>query len=122
MLTRKVLIVAAILPLFPMPSPDAWSTPLVIHIDRGSMLCMDCHPERAPSLGTIDGMAPREHPIGVPYPTASSLDYRPIHEVRSAVHLPDGRVACTSCHDDQSEIHGQLHVTGTGLCTTCHAL
>ncbi|HEY6909672.1 MAG TPA: hypothetical protein VI356_09905 [Myxococcales bacterium] len=57
--------------------------------------CVSCH----------RGDTPGNHPVGVNYAAAQagSDGLRPAAEViRRGVHLPDGEVRCTTCHDGNS--------------------
>ena len=64
-------------------------------------LCKDCHPDR---------MEGSEHKVGVV----------PAMRV-NGLPLPDGKVACTTCHDPHSNRYGKLlRVKGRELCLRCH--
>ncbi|MGE5049088.1 MAG: hypothetical protein ACM3PC_10990 [Deltaproteobacteria bacterium] len=57
--------------------------------------CVSCH----------RGDTPGNHPVGISYAAAQagSDGLRPAAEViRRGVHLPDGEVRCTTCHDGSS--------------------
>ena len=68
----------------------------------------------------------RNHPIGIRYddpsrdPTLSPL--RPLSQVPDQVNLPDGKVACVSCHDLYARERYLLTVPihGSELCFACH--
>jgi cytochrome c peroxidase len=55
--------------------------------------CLACH--------TLSG--PGNHTVDVRYATRHGRDLRPAEEVvRRGVHLPDGEIRCTTCHDPRS--------------------
>ena len=105
-----------------------------------SLICLSCH-DGSLATSTIgaahailsevrggflppDGLAGRDHPIGVPYPS-SNRDYRPAAFLEAQhVRLPDGRVECISCHDphDSAGVDKMLVMSNrrSALCLACH--
>jgi predicted CXXCH cytochrome family protein len=72
-----------------------------------------------------EGFAWRDHPIGVRYPS-NRREYRPESFVTAGgkIHLPDGYVECTSCHDphNRSGVDKMLVMSNrrSALCLACH--
>ncbi len=106
-----------------------------------SLICLGCH-DGTMATSTIgsshallagvregfhvpDGFAWRDHPIGIPYPSADRREYHPqaFAEARN-IRLPEGRIECISCHDPHNEtgLPAMLTVTNrrSQLCLTCH--
>ncbi len=113
-----------------------------IELSGWSLLCLGCHdgvtatdvytashavtvtePLRRTGLGAR-GL--RSHPVGVKYPRPRP-DYHPAAAVEaSGLHLPDGRIQCTTCHDAHNtrDFDGFLWISNqrSALCLTCHRL
>lgn len=105
-----------------------------------SLVCLGCH-DGTIATSTIgsahallagvregfelpDGVAWRDHPIGVPY-EGRSREYRPAAFVEArGIPLPDGRIECISCHDphNSSGVEKMLVMSNrrSALCLTCH--
>jgi predicted CXXCH cytochrome family protein len=68
----------------------------------------------------------RNHPVGIEYNSSARpkdlSPLRPAGMLPPDVQLPDGRVACISCHDLYAQTPYRLVVTirGSELCLTCH--
>jgi predicted CXXCH cytochrome family protein len=68
----------------------------------------------------------RNHPVGVRYDHLSRPEVltplRPAAMLPQAITLPDGKVACVSCHDLYAGAQNLLTVPieGSELCLTCH--
>lgn len=55
--------------------------------------CLSCH--------ALSGIG--NHVVDVTYGLSQSAELRPVEEVvRRGIHLPDGQVRCTTCHDARS--------------------
>ncbi len=117
-------------------------TRLDVELSGWSLLCLGCHdgvtatdvytashavtvaePLRRTGLGAR-GL--RSHPVGVKYP-GPRPDYHPAAAVAaSGLHLPDGRIQCTTCHDAHNTrgFDGFLWISNqrSALCLTCHRL
>ncbi len=113
-----------------------------VELSGWSLLCLGCHdgvtaadvytashavtvaePLRRTGLG---GRGLRSHPVGVKYPGPRS-DYHPAAAVEaSGLHLPGGRIQCTTCHDAHNTrgFDGFLWISNqrSALCLTCHRL
>jgi predicted CXXCH cytochrome family protein len=68
----------------------------------------------------------RSHPVGVLYPRIAE-DYNPPAAVEAAgMHLPDGRIQCTTCHDAHNthRIRQMMRISNdrSRLCLTCHRI
>ncbi|HOB75469.1 MAG TPA: cytochrome c3 family protein [Phycisphaerae bacterium] len=106
-----------------------------------SLLCLGCHDGTiaTSTMGTShallsgmregfavpDGFVWRDHPIGIPYPTGTTRDYRPRAFVEKAgLRLPEGRLECISCHDPHNtqDVEDMLWFSNrrSALCLTCH--
>lgn len=102
-------------------------------LDNYSVQCLGCHEDELSSAGlqvTVStagvarhGSGTANHPIGVNYSaTASYGSYRSQATISPAIVLPEGKVACISCHEGYSSTHGRTVVTARGLCLECHDL
>lgn len=102
-------------------------------LDVYSRQCLDCHGEYEESQSVaIDrrGLLRHagggvSHPIGIDYAQAvSSGLYRRAAQLGEGILLPDGKVACVSCHRGYAKQHGALVASthGRDLCMECHDL
>ena len=100
-------------------------------LDSLSRECMACHGDSGDggmvSINArgvlLHGGGGANHPIGVDYAKASrSASYRPAQLLKKEILLPEGKVACVSCHVVYSKDHGGLVMSNTGsrLCMECH--
>jgi predicted CXXCH cytochrome family protein len=112
----------------PPPTEAPCTLPRVDRARTGSRACIGCH-DGSIGLGAahaLAGGAPGgEHPVDVSYARAFARQpgsYRSAFDLPRAVVLPEGRVACTSCHDAASaEPHrAAVPMGGSALCFTCH--
>jgi predicted CXXCH cytochrome family protein len=113
-----------------------------IELSGWSLLCLGCHDgvtakdvyssnhaiSVTGQLGNsrLGSSGTRSHPVGVLYPKAAE-DYNPPAAVEAAgMHLPDGRIQCTTCHDAHNthRIHEMLRISNdrSRLCLTCHRI
>lgn len=105
-----------------------------------SLVCLGCH-DGTIATSTIgsahallagvregfavpDGFAGRDHPIGVPYPSARR-EYHPASFAEAkGIRLPEGRIECISCHDPHGEsaVDKMLIMSNrrSALCLACH--
>ena len=99
--------------------------------DPYSLRCMICHDDRAQSSPQLaaDGFTDAAssqvagHPIGSDYDHAArGHDYRSRSLLANEMLLPNGRVACVSCHVPYSRDHGRGPRTTGGLCQECHIM
>ncbi|MEW6314494.1 MAG: cytochrome c3 family protein [Pseudomonadota bacterium] len=103
------------------PNAQNWQ-----NLDPYSIQCMDCHgtkgdvnidPNQVVRHGSLN------HPVGANYDTAfRSGGYKAALLLPKKIMLPNGMVACVSCHEGYKKAHGQLVTAGTGnsLCYQCH--
>ena len=100
-------------------------------IDAFSLRCMVCHADQGPtsrrtasiSNALLYDAGQSNHSIGMDYDAAAHTGgYEPITTLPDEVFLPEGRVACVSCHVPYSRKHGRRPQTRSGLCLSCHAL
>lgn len=111
---------------------SASATQLKRELDTYSIKCMNCHMENGdgPSVnidtrGLLRHSGGINHPIGGDYEKASRSGlYKPVSQLRAAIHLPQGMVSCVSCHTGYSQKHGALVMSNTrsALCLECHDL
>lgn len=112
--------------------PAAAPSPTAAEQNRSCLTCHDGLISSDISLGSLSatGAAPAEHPVGIDYaplrPRAGhALDAIPLAP-RSAldprIRLPDGQVACTSCHSLYAREKGLLVMSNlqSRLCLSCH--
>lgn len=113
-----------------------------VELSGWSLLCLGCHDGvTAPDVYTashavtvaeplrrtgLGARGLRSHPVGVKYPGPRS-DYHPAAAVAAGgLHLPDGRIQCTTCHDAHNTrgFDGFLWISNqrSALCLTCHRL
>jgi predicted CXXCH cytochrome family protein len=126
------LVVAAWSVAAAAPTPPGVESPCELRrVDRrrtGSRECIACHdgsvgPAALHALSVRgDGGA---HPVEVSYAAAFARQpgsYRSAFELPRAIVLPDGRVACTSCHDAASAepARAALPLRASALCLACH--
>ena len=110
----------------------AVSAPTVsVNLDPFSRQCMGCHGEKGEG-GRVQvdargllrhGSGAVNHPVGVVYADALRRgSYRPAARLPASVVLPEGKLACVSCHVGYSQQHGALvlPVRGSALCLSCH--
>lgn len=101
-------------------------------MDPYSVRCMECHDEQGDMHGVSvtqniikHGGYGSSHPIGQQYSTAEMKGgYKPKAFLNPLIQLPEGRVACISCHEAYKEKHGKLVIARTEkeLCLECHDL
>ncbi len=105
-----------------------------------SLICLGCHDGTVATstvgsshallagvregFGLPEGVAWRDHPIGVPY-SNDRREFRPESFVRRrGIALPDGRIECISCHDPHNAagVPGMLVMSNrrSALCLACH--
>jgi predicted CXXCH cytochrome family protein len=106
--------------------------PSGVELDAYSLKCMECHAEQAslPGLSVrLTGNVARHlgssvnHPVGVSYRRAEQFGgYLPATLLPAGLLLPQGNLACVSCHLGYSESHGELIVESGRLCFECHDL
>ncbi|MFQ5507364.1 MAG: cytochrome c3 family protein, partial [Planctomycetota bacterium] len=98
-------------------------------LDRASRGCLACHDgtvARAPRIeigaSSLSGWN-GPHPIGVRYARAGSSALRNRAFLPAAIRLPDGRVACSSCHSVYARGENMLVLprTESRLCLACHS-
>lgn len=103
-----------------------------VELDAYSLKCMECHAEEAslPGLSLrLTGNVARHldssvnHPVGSEYRKAERYGgYRPALMVSQKLLMPNGRLACVSCHEGYSKVHGKLLLGQGSLCFECHDL
>lgn len=102
-------------------------------LDGLSRECMSCHEDNGDAgLVSINrrgvllhGGGGANHPIGSDYAKAArSGSFRSINQLNKAIFLPEGKMACVSCHVAYSKEHGGLVISNRGsrLCMECHDL
>lgn len=99
-------------------------------LDRFSLQCLQCHVSQFTSdsfrlTRTIlrHGDNRMNHPIGSSYRHYEDYGgYRKMSTLMPDIVLPQGRVACVSCHRGYSDSHGELIVARGKLCYECHDL
>ena len=107
------------------------SVPENIDLDPFSRQCLSCHAESSEGLAThIDqrgivrhSSGSGNHPIGMLYGQAKGIGlYRRQADLPAAILLPQGKVACVSCHVGYSKKHGALVMSNerSALCMECH--
>jgi predicted CXXCH cytochrome family protein len=112
---------------------DASTRQFAERLDGYSRQCLTCHFEYESSQDvSIDrrGLLRHagggvSHPIGVEYSAAARKGlYRQAGQLGEGVLLPDGKVACVSCHRGYAKEHGALVASSHGrdLCMECHNL
>jgi len=102
-------------------------------VDEVSVACLSCHDgtvsidvvgDIMPSGGLVSHSRNVSHPIGVQYRERAQFDdsYTPPEMLPPEVHLPNGKLGCTSCHAPYKEKHGSLVMSNvqSKLCLTCH--
>lgn len=96
-------------------------------LDDPSARCLSCHDGTVAQAAGHDATpASGEHPVGNNYPAplrARRQNLVPATDLDARIHLPDGRVSCTSCHSLYSRHEGLLVMPndGSALCLSCHA-
>ena len=109
----------------------AATIPANLDLDPFSMQCLSCHAEnevglisRVDARGIVrHGGGSGNHPIGMIYGKTSGIGlYRKVSDLPPGILLPDGKVACVSCHVGYSKKHGELVMTTdrSELCMGCH--
>jgi predicted CXXCH cytochrome family protein len=110
------------------PLDDVCTLARIDRLTTSSRECLSCHdgtvgPARAigPTPGSHDA-----HPIDVSYERAAQRNPR-LHsrfEISRSLALPDGQVACVTCHDGASKepMHTALSLDRGKLCTSCHGV
>jgi len=102
-----------------------------LDLDPFSMQCLRCHAENGQGpLSTVDtrgivrhGKGSGNHPIGMRYGEGKTKGlYRKSSDLPKGILLPEGKVACVSCHTGYSKKHGALVVSTdrSSLCMECH--
>lgn len=101
-------------------------------VDQVSIACLSCHDgtvsidviKSASASGFVSHGKGASHPIGTDYGKVAQLDmsYYPPAQLPSEIHLPDGKLGCTSCHAPYKEKHGSLVMKNrrSRLCLSCH--
>ena len=113
-------------------------------LNEASLVCLSCHDgtvARDVYAGThamnwfelsAAGVAPGQtrltnHPVGIRYPVGNPK-YHTAEAVAAGqrIHLPDGRIQCTTCHDPHNtQRHAGMLVISNDrsrLCLACHRL
>jgi predicted CXXCH cytochrome family protein len=121
----------------------AYGTPAG-ELNEASLVCLSCHDgtvARDVYAGThamswselsAAGLAPGQarltnHPVGIRYPVGNPK-YHSAEAVAAGerIHLPDGRIQCTTCHDPHNtQRHAGMLVISNDrsrLCLACHRL
>lgn len=86
-----------------------------------SQHCLPCHIARAKEHGRPLNF--QAHPIGIDYDDAvkrGRVSLHPVERLPLAVVLVDGRVECTTCHSEHTNLSSQ--VATRRLCFACHRL
>ncbi|MES2149427.1 MAG: cytochrome c3 family protein [Pseudomonadota bacterium] len=103
-------------------------------LDAYSRKCLECHGSNAVARlatsvdrnGVLRHASEKvNHPIGMSYQKASAFGgYRARKLVEKKLFLPDGKVACISCHAGYQQEHGKLVIgmARSQLCFECHDL
>jgi predicted CXXCH cytochrome family protein len=102
-----------------------------LDLDPFSMQCLSCHSEGSEGpISRIDargivrhGSGSGNHPIGMSYGETRGIGlYRKISELPPGILLPEGKMACVSCHVGYSKQHGALVLSTdrSALCMGCH--
>lgn len=102
-------------------------------LDTQSKKCLSCHQKQTREFlvglnknGVVNhNNSAMSHPIARDYKKASEYGgYHPLSRLDNNIHLPEGKLACTSCHLSYTSQHGQLLQTASGssLCFKCHDL
>ncbi len=107
-------------------------------LDSTTRQCLSCHDGATATASKNDtpwtsllsdfGGSGRNHPVGVTYDSFSRpkdlTPLLPISLLPDEVALPDGKVACVSCHDLYTTEPHLLTVPiyGSELCLTCHEM
>ena len=104
-------------------------------LDAESRRCLACHdgslsapaPVKGPGLFASRRNSPfSAHPVGVPYATGPAgirrSRLRAVDSLPREIHLPEGKVGCTSCHSVYSRKKNLLvlDTAGSWLCLSCH--
>lgn len=114
-------------------SSDSTRSRAPARLDDESLSCMSCHDgATAVDVGSHSGMSgapaigPREHPIGVAYPTSAIGDgeHRLVAPQRldERIRLFDQAIGCGSCHSIYSGQDNLLVMSNqrSRLCLSCH--
>lgn len=110
---------------------SASTTEISLELDAYSRQCMGCHMGnqdgsslKLDSSGIVrHGKGSANHPIGMYYDQAEATGlYRKRSRLNPAILLPEGKMACVSCHLGYSKQHGALVRSNerSGLCLECH--
>lgn len=102
-----------------------------LELDPFSMQCLSCHAEntevpvsRVDERGIVrHGGGSGNHPIGMIYGQSRGVGlYRKVSDLPPGILLPEGKMACVSCHVGYSKKHGELVLTTdkSALCMGCH--
>jgi predicted CXXCH cytochrome family protein len=102
-----------------------------IDLDPFSRQCLACHTEngdgpvtRVDQFGIVrHSGGSGNHPIGMVYGRAKGIGlYHKQADLPAVVLLPEGKVACVSCHVGYSKKHGALVMSNdrSALCMGCH--
>lgn len=104
-------------------------------LDRVSIECINCHDGSVGKVVNIDiaggetlTYAGRKmnHPIGMNYIESSQYNDKlhPVESLSPLIALVDGKVGCSSCHNQYSHEITMLSMSnkGSGLCMQCHNL
>ena len=101
-------------------------------LDEVSIQCITCHDKLEGVLkvslsagNIVNHSASGSHPVGADYQEATLYGgYIPKPRLNPAIKLPNGKVACISCHEGYTSQHGGLVISmdNSGLCQACHDL
>ena len=102
-----------------------------LDLDPFSRRCLSCHAESGEGpISMVDqhgivrhGSGSGNHRIGMRYGQTRGIGlYRKSSDVPKAILLPEGKVACVSCHVGYSKKHGALVMSNerSALCMGCH--
>lgn len=109
----------------------ATTVPKNLDLDPFSMQCLSCHAENGEGpRSSVDARGivrhssgSGNHPIGKIYGQSRGIGlYRKESDLPPGILLPEGKIACVSCHVGYSKKHGALVLSNdrSALCMGCH--
>jgi predicted CXXCH cytochrome family protein len=114
-----VILILIAMPGYTFPPPGQFD----VEVTLESKFCLGCH-----DVVTEKTMS-TSHPVNIDYRSAEAISkgrLKPISQLDPVIKLEKGKVACTSCHDPNSELPAKLVIrykgSGSPLCIACHNL